>query len=140
LDELAEVPAWSATPAEQRAVLVSLAGARLNEVWLRLLAAADRGDVAAETAATSTGAWLAAATNRSPGSAAADVKLAAALDDACGATRAALGSGAVDTEQARVVVAAVQALPADAVPRTPAARDGRRPRCWSWLSCTTRGG
>ena len=61
LDTLAEAPAWSMTPAEQRAVLVDLARAeaRLAGLRLRVLAAADRTDIAADSAATSTGAWLA---------------------------------------------------------------------------------
>ena len=64
LDGLAGAAAWSMTPAEQRDVLVELARAqaRMEELRLRVLAAADRSDVAAESAATSTGAWLAQAT------------------------------------------------------------------------------
>src|SRR3954452_14217313 len=121
LSTLQNVPAWSATPDEQRSTLVSLSRARaqLDELWLRLRAAADRNDVGAASAATSTGAWLAAATRRTPGAAAAEVRLAAALDDGCEATRTALAAGSVDLEQARVVVAAVQALPADAVTDDP---------------------
>ena len=121
LDAVADVPAWSATADEQRATLVSLARARarLDELWLRMLAAADRNDVAAASVATSTGAWLAASTRRAPGVAAGEVKLATALDDGFEATRAALAAGTVDLEQARVIVAAVQALPADAVTHDP---------------------
>ena len=78
LDALAEVPAWSASRGEQRTALVALARARarLDELLLRLLAAADRNDVAAETAATSTAAWLAAETRRPVAAAHADVRLA----------------------------------------------------------------
>ena len=56
LDSLSDVPAWSLTRPEQQRVLLDLARerARLDELWLRVLAAADRDDVAAETGATST--------------------------------------------------------------------------------------
>jgi hypothetical protein len=121
LDALADVPAWSTGAQEQRAALVSLsrARARLDELWLQVLAAGDRSDIAADSAATSTAAWLAAATRRHPGAAHADVTLAAALDDGREATRAALAAGDIDLEQTRVVVAAVRALPTDAVAEDP---------------------
>jgi hypothetical protein len=66
LDTLADAPAWSMTPGEQRYALTELtrAEARLAELRFRVLAAADRSDVAADTAATSTGAWLAHATRQ----------------------------------------------------------------------------
>jgi hypothetical protein len=61
LDGLATVPAWSLSPDETRGVLVDLARgqARLEALRLRVLAAGDRADIAAASAATSTGAWLA---------------------------------------------------------------------------------
>jgi len=121
LDALAEVPAWSASRGEQRTALVELARARnrLDELLLRLLAAGDRNDVAADTAATSTAAWLAAETRRPVAAAHADVRLAAALDDDLAATRDALARGDLDLEQARVVAASVRELPAEAVAADP---------------------
>lgn len=114
LDALAEAPAWSMTADEQRVALVALARAqsRLTELRFRVLAAADRNDVATETAATSTGAWVAHHTRQTRSSAHADVRLALSLDTAHPLTRDALGSGAVDEAQARVIVEAVDRLPA----------------------------
>jgi hypothetical protein len=115
------VPAWSASPSEQRTALVELARAkaRLEERWLRLLASGDRSDVAAASAATSTASWLAAETRRHPGAAAADVRLAAALDGDRAATREALARGDIDSDQARVVVTSLRALPAEVVAAEP---------------------
>ena len=120
LDALAEVPAWSASRGEQRTALVELARAkaRLEELWLRLLAAGDRNDVAADSAATSTAAWLAARDTSPPRRRAADVRLAAGLDDDRAATREALARGDLDLEQARVVVARCGRCPRRPSPRT----------------------
>ena len=114
LDDLRETPAWSMTPDEQRAAVIDLARAeaRIAALRLRVLAAADTADVAAETAATSTGAWLAQATRRTRAGAHADVLLARSLDDTHTATRDALADGLLAEDQARVVVRAVDALPA----------------------------
>lgn len=115
LDELVEVSAWSMTPGEQRAVLVELARVRaqLDGLWLRVLAAADANDVAAETAATSTAAWLATAPRRTRSAAHAEVRLAQALSgEQHGATLQALSGGRIDLDQARVVVRSVDRLPA----------------------------
>jgi hypothetical protein len=106
---------------EQAAVVVALARARagLDELALRVLAAADRNDVGATTGASSTTAWLAHATVRPAGAAHADVQLATALDGPFGATRAALAGGAIDVDQARVIVRAVETLPAEVVDAEP---------------------
>ena len=113
LDTLTDAPAWSMTRAEQRHALTELARlqARIVELHLRVLAAADRCDLAAETAATSTTAWLAQATRQTRAAAHADVLLAQALDGPFGATRDALADGLVDVAQALVIVRAVQQLP-----------------------------
>lgn len=114
LDDLTNAPAWSMTASEQRDALLTLAraAARLTGLRLRVLAAADRGDVAAESAATSTAAWLAHATRRSRPAAHADVRLATRLGADRARTREALADGAVDPDQARVIVRAVDDLPA----------------------------
>src|SRR3954465_3595096 len=113
LDRLADAPAWSMTPEEERTVLVELSrsAARLSELGLRVLAAADRDDVGKVNASATTGAWYAAATGRTRPAAHADVTLAVALDGPFQTTRAALADGRVDTAQARVIVRAVTALP-----------------------------
>jgi hypothetical protein len=112
LDRVAEVPAWAMSSAEQRETLVALARteARLAELRLRVLAAADTGDVGAEVGATSTAAWLADATGRTRAACSRDVRLAGALDSRFEATRRALAAGDIDTERAGVIVHAVQAL------------------------------
>jgi hypothetical protein len=145
LARLTGVGAWSLSPAEQASVVVELAQVRagVDELWLRVLAAADRNDVAAGSGASSTTAWLAHATTTPPGAAHADVRLATALDGSFAATRAALAAGTIDADRAREVVRAVQALPAESVvgePELPARAethlldlakqfDARRLRC-----------
>ncbi len=113
LDGLTDAPAWSMTPAEQRTVLVDLARAeaRLAGLRLRVLAAADRNDIAAESGATSTGPGCAHQTRQTRGAAHAEVKLALALDTGYPATRDALAAGLVDAAQATVIVRSVPALP-----------------------------
>ncbi len=113
LDAVASTPAWSMTADEERAVLVELSrsSARLSELLLRVLAAADRDDVGKVDGSPSTGAWLAAATGRTRAGGRSAVALALALDERFEATRAALAAGRLDTRQARVVVAAVDGLP-----------------------------
>jgi hypothetical protein len=113
LDGLAGAAAWSMTPEEQRTSLVQLARAeaRLAELRLRVLAAADLADVGAQAAATSTAAWVAQHTRQTRPGAAADVRLAKQLDGSYAATRVAVADGRVDIEQARVIVRSVEALP-----------------------------
>jgi hypothetical protein len=113
LDDLTDIPAWSMTAAEQRTALVDLARAeaRVSELRLRVLAAADRNDIAAESAATSTTAWLASHTGITRGEAHADLRLARALDGDFQLTRRALAAGHLNQAQAHVIVRAVGALP-----------------------------
>jgi Domain of unknown function (DUF222) len=112
LDGLAGVSGWSMTPDEQRQALVDLRRqrARLEELELRVLVAADRNDVGAESGATSTAAWLADATGSTRAQCFRDVHLAHALDEEFESTRAALGAGDIDVARAAVVVSSVRAL------------------------------
>ncbi len=114
LDDVGDAAAWSLTPEEERAVLTRLAAcsARVGELRLRVLAAADRDDVGKVDGSPSTGAWLAAATRAPRARARADVTLARALDERRLVARDALAHGWLDGDQARVVVTAVEALPA----------------------------
>ena len=116
LEGLTGAPAWSMTAQEQRVALVELtrASARLDELRLRVLVAADRNDVGADSGASSTGAWLTHATTQVASVAHAQVRLAARLDTGLPATRAALAAGVVSLGQAAVIVASVDRLP-DAV-------------------------
>src|SRR5919112_5237136 len=77
LDTLADAPAWSMTREEQRVSVPELARlqARIAELHYRVLAAADRSDLAGDTAATSTAAWLAQQTRQTRAAAHADVAL-----------------------------------------------------------------
>lgn len=102
-------------PAEHRALLVDLrrAQARLAGLRMRVLAAADSSDVAAESAATSTAGWVAERTRQDRSSAHADLGLGRSLDEAFVATRDALDEGLVDVAQARVMVRSVESLPAN---------------------------
>jgi hypothetical protein len=113
LDEVADAGAWSMTAVEEREVLrrLSASAARVSEVYLRVLAAADQDDVGKVDGSPSTAAWLAAATRRSHSEARADVRLASALDQDFATTRRALADGRADVGHARSIVAAVEALP-----------------------------
>jgi hypothetical protein len=118
LDAAGEANAWTMTPAELRALLPRLtrASARLEEVELRVLREADRQSVGDDVGATITPVWWAHVTGQRIPAAHGAVKLAAELDDdSHAATRAALAQGRVNTDQAKVVLDAVEALPADLV-------------------------
>src|SRR3954452_6054843 len=114
LDELAGTSVWSMNAAETAETVVELrrARARLAAVEARLLAHAERLDVAASTGATSTAAWLRGQVRVTPGTARRAVALGTALDTECyPATGAALRAGEGLPDQARVIIAAVDALP-----------------------------
>ena len=111
LAEVADVqPAFMAA-ADKRLALVQLAQARaqLAELELRVLAASD--EVGDANGARDSAAWLAHATRSDPRAAHAERRLAAALERyerLAGGMR----SGTVSEEQARVVAAALDDLPA----------------------------
>jgi hypothetical protein len=101
------------TPAQQREVLQQLdtQQARLDALRLKVLAAADRNDVGADTGATSTGAWLSHVTLADRPAAMARVKLARALDDLHPLAAAGLAAGDYSTAHATVIVKALADLP-----------------------------
>jgi hypothetical protein len=115
LDRLAQTPAWSMSQAEQREALVRLRRerARLQELELRVLVAADRNEVGADSGATSTAAWLGHKTKTSRQSCFRDLHLARALDERFETTRRALAAGDLDAEKAAIIVRAVEALTAE---------------------------
>src|SRR3954467_7263162 len=90
---------------DKRALLVDLARqrARLDALELRVLAAADRDDVGAESGATSTGAWLAARTLTDRPETAAKVRLARALEERHRLTATGLAAGDHDRAHAAVI-------------------------------------
>jgi hypothetical protein len=114
LDELADTSMWSMDAVETAETVVELrrAQARLAAAEAELLAHADRLDVAASIGATSTAAWLRGQLRVTAGTARRAVALAKALDtDAYPATTAAFAAGQIHPDQARAIIAAVDALP-----------------------------
>jgi hypothetical protein len=106
------------TVEDKKTVLVELARqqARLEALELKVLAAADRNDVGAESGATSTGAWLSHVTLADQAEAGARVKLARALDSELSQTQSGLAAGDYSTAHAAVITRAVTDLPADLEP------------------------
>lgn len=105
---------WSLNAAEL-AELTARAGrvlAGVAELRLRLVAAADAAEVAATNGAVSTASWLSHADRSRRRHAAAEVRLAKALDRTCEATRAALALGRINPAQAAVITATITGLPA----------------------------
>lgn len=93
-------------------VAVDRAISRLQALRLSLVAAADRSEVAARLGMTGTGAWLAAQTRTDGVAAAADVRLAGALEGGLPATREALAAGELSAQHAAVIADATSKLPA----------------------------
>jgi hypothetical protein len=91
------------------------AKARLTEVELRTLVEADRNSVGDGLGFTNTPLWWANATRQTKPVAMGALKLAQALDNSHEPTRTALAAGAMLPDQARVVIDAVEALPAPLV-------------------------
>jgi hypothetical protein len=119
LDLAGEAPAWALSPAELQDLLPRLtrAQARLAEVGLRILRESDRQSVGSDVGATDTPAWWAHVTGQRVPVARSAAHLAARLDGDHEVTRTALARGSVQIEQARVIIAAVDALPTDLLGR-----------------------
>jgi hypothetical protein len=111
-DRLGDNPTWAMSQDEQRETLVLLdrVASRLKELDLRVLSAAEHNQIGADSGATSTAAWLANATRQTRPRCSAAVSLATELDGDFEATRLALGQGAVNPDQAHVIVKSVQEL------------------------------
>ena len=112
LAEVGEAAAWSMSKEEQRETLlvVDRIQSRVSELGLRVLNAARLNDLGAESGATSTAAWLARRTRQTRARCQAAARLAEALDERYDATREALAAGRINTDQAEVIVKAVDAL------------------------------
>lgn len=115
LDDARAASAWTMTPAELQRVLPRLTRVRnrLAEVELRVLREADRHSVGEDHGATNTPAWWAHVTGQPIPAARSAAALAERLDAGHEPTASALASGRVNTEQARVIVSALEELPAD---------------------------
>ncbi|TQK69668.1 HNH endonuclease signature motif containing protein [Nocardioides sp. SLBN-35] len=115
LAAVADVQPVFMSVAEKEAALVELARteAGLAELKARILAAGD--DIAAEHGARDVAAWFAHATQADPRAARAELHLAMALERRAVVARG-MRSGAVSAAQARVIVEAVEELPAELGP------------------------
>ena len=104
------------TTEQKQSALVELTrlSSRMESLKLRVLAAAD--DIAVETGARSTAAWLADTTRDAHGTVLRSARLAVAVDGRCRLVGAALAEGRVNLAQAHVIVAALEALPTDLDP------------------------
>jgi len=84
---------------------------RLAALKLKLVAAADRAEVALDAGMSGTGAWLALHTRSGSADAVRAVRLAAALEDGLTATAAALDAGDLSPAHAAVIAHAAERLP-----------------------------
>jgi hypothetical protein len=116
LDDVGDVQPVFMTTEDKREALteVARAEARLGELRLRVLAAAD--EVGDESGARDAAAWVSAATRADPRTAMADRHLAKAIESRP-LVSAGMRQGAVSMAQARVVVAGLDALPGDLDPQ-----------------------
>ncbi len=112
-DDAAALEAWSLTGAEVREVAKAVQRARtaLDAVMSELAGCADGMGLPKEDGATSTTAWLANLTGMSKGEASGLVAMANLSTPATEATRAAWAGGQISTQQASVIMKAIDALP-----------------------------
>jgi hypothetical protein len=117
LADLTHQAMWTMSPAETRDLLprITRLRARLDSLELRTAVHADRTEVGADTGATSSAVWWAHETHQTQRDAASSMKLAKALERHEPVADA-LANGAILTDQARVIVEAVDALPDDLQP------------------------
>ncbi|WP_460810213.1 DUF222 domain-containing protein, partial [Nocardioides salsibiostraticola] len=101
--------------AREAVLLLTELEAQVAELGSRVLAEADRRDVAGDTGGTSTANWLAHTTKLTRSEANRRVKQAKALDTH-EQTRCALATGDLHVEQAEVIARAVDSLPTDKCP------------------------
>ncbi len=95
---------------------VARAEARLSSLKLRLVAAAEASDVAAEDGSTDTAAWAAKAVGGNRPRAWGPVWLASALRDTYSHTAAALSEGRISEDHAAVIVRAGETVPDGVTP------------------------
>ncbi|WP_289232724.1 HNH endonuclease signature motif containing protein [Barrientosiimonas endolithica] len=84
---------------------------RVASLRLRLVACANRSQVARRSGYSTTGAWLAQQTNSTGGAATREADLAETLESVLPATGQALAEGAVSPEHAAVIAWAIKQLP-----------------------------
>ena len=105
-------PVWAMDPAEQRHVLsdLAVATAQLEALRLQVLAEADRSGATGAEASASAAEWVAHHTRQRRVHARSDLRLARALEQHRD-TAAAMASGVVNADQARVIVRSLDRLP-----------------------------
>ncbi|MCD4524428.1 HNH endonuclease signature motif containing protein [Nocardioides sp. cx-173] len=115
--DLNQTPVWSMTPTETAQALADATRlrAQADELTLRLAAHADTTQAGVETGATSTAVYWAHTTHQTQRATATAMKLAHALERH-DTIAAALAKGVILTDQAQVIVEAVDALPEDLPP------------------------
>ena len=116
LKSVRDAPVWSMSPAEAREAMVELTRleAQIAELQLRVAHHGQTVGVEADSGATSTANWWAHATKQTRAAAHRKIRLAAALgSEGFEPVRVALAEGRLLVDQAQVIVAAVEALPAD---------------------------
>lgn len=118
LDGLGEVPVWSMDYDELGETLLALTRlrARVEELELRVAARAEARDLGETTGAATTAAWWAHHSRMTHPEARRRMATARALDGDHEPVGDALAAGELLTDQARVVIAAVDALPDDLDP------------------------
>ncbi|VXB33344.1 HNH endonuclease signature motif containing protein [Nocardioides sp. AX2bis] len=112
---LAERPLFALDAATTRDTIQALAvlESKVTSLKLAVFAHADEVQVGSDTGCTSTGVWAANATRSRKNVTAAQVRLATALESRWQRVRDALAAGAMNAEQVRVVVNALEDLPDD---------------------------
>lgn len=118
VEEAAAVPVGSLDRFEVSEGLAELVAleAQATELRLRLLAEADRRELADQEAATDTAAWAAKLTGTTRGVMAGGLWLARLLKDRYHATREAFAAGTISLDQVRVIVRAAERMPEAATP------------------------
>jgi uncharacterized protein YfcZ (UPF0381/DUF406 family) len=113
LDDVAAVEPVFMTTKEKQTALIELTrmAARVESLKLQVLAAAD--DIAIETGARSTAAWLADTTRDNHGTVLRIARLAVAVDERYRHVATALAEGRANLAQAHVIVTALDNLPTD---------------------------
>jgi hypothetical protein len=114
LDELGQPATWAMTPHERGETVAELLAlrSRIDAQLFAVVADADRADDAASIGATNTAAWVRAASGVSSARATRLVRQSRAVE-AHECTHTALAEGAIHTEQAMEIVAAVDRLPSE---------------------------
>jgi|GEM_PF-6165302 len=99
------------SPDDKADALVAVTRVERQLVGLKLRLMAAAGDVAEQAGVRDVAAWLAHATQAEPQVTRAEAHLATALDQKWSRVAAGMADGVVSAEQARVIVAALEAIP-----------------------------